>query len=660
MKRIALFRISGIIIILSLLFLLIPVTPVYASSITLSPTSGRIGSTVTVTGVITPAPSVETWANIYFSPNNINENTLITSANVRKKVAEVQIPDTSTSPNPALAGNFTKTFDVPASLTDGTIAQNVTSGTYYVYVTTYTQVSESLIKAKATFTVTIPTLDPLSPASGPPGTLVVVSGSNFPPSTALVFMFDTTIITPTSGHTSTLSTGLFISSITIPTTATAGSHNLTVTAGTGAGAVSATRTFTVTASPTLGALQPTSGPPGTQVAISGTNFPPSTNITFKFDNTTLTPTGSSQTGTDGSFASVLTIPTNATAGDHIITVTVGTTSLTATFTVTGGTTTPTLNAPTPDSGPPGTDVAISGSHFAASSAITVTFDTSTITLSGSTYTSTDGSFSGVIVIPASATIGAHTITVTAGATSATTSFTVTQAEPTTPPSSQNYSLDVELGGDYVGASISIASSGFIPNHPVTVSIDGQNVTQRNATESGLFFTSVKLPALKYGEHTISATDGTNTATAIFTIESKAPNTPQPLSPAMGEAISALASFDWEDVEDDSLPITYNLQIATSKTFDTNSIVINVTGITESQYTLTEDEQLRLSSEIIYYWREQAIDAAQNASGWTGAGEFTMVKPFEFIGWPLYLTIGLGGLVLFLLGMWVGRRTAFYY
>jgi hypothetical protein len=55
-----------------------------------------------------------------------------------------------------------------------------------------------------------------------------------------------------------------------------------------------------------------------------------------------------------------------------------------------------------------------------------------------------------------------------------------------------------------------------------------------------------------------------------------------------------------------------------------------------------------------------VDAALNESTWTGANEFSLAKPFEFTGWPLYLTIGVGALVLFLLGLWVGRRSAFYY
>lgn len=350
MKRISFIRISGIAIILSLLFMLIPVLPAYAAyTIALSPTTGRIGNTVTVTGVFSPAPTVETWAFVYFSPNNINVNTLIGSASTRKEVAEIQVIDTLT--DPVHAGNFTGTFTVPSSLTEGAISQNVTSGTYYVYVTSVTTI-ESTIKAKAAFTAINPTaiLDPLSPASGPAGTVVVISGSNFPASAALVFKFGTTTITPTAGHTSTLSTGLFLSSITIPATATPGPHTITVNAGIGSSAVTASATFTVTASASI-TLIPDSVAAGAQVTIVGANFLPSVALSFKFDAAAITiSSGDVATSSGGLFTTKITIPSTASAGSHSITATAGASSASGTFTVTNVTATLSLLSPT--SGPP--------------------------------------------------------------------------------------------------------------------------------------------------------------------------------------------------------------------------------------------------------------------------------------------------------------------
>jgi hypothetical protein len=652
MKHIKIFRIFGIALVLAILLTAIPVlAAVTTNTITLSSASGKVGDTITVHGIFIPG-SVMRIANVYFSPNNLIVGQSIALATTIKTVAVVEI--LNLTDDPVNAGNFTATFAVPFSLTEGTIAQNVTAGIpYYVYVTDTTElVPLSNIKAKATFTVTQgATLDTLDPTSGPPGTTVGISGNNFPASTPLVFKFDTTFITPTSGHTTTLSNGLFFSIITIPATATAGAHTITVTAG----ATTLTRTFTVTASAALDALQPVSGVPGAFVAISGTNFPASAAIVFKFDTTTLTPTGSSQTGSNGGFASIITIPSSAAAGAHTITVTVGTTERTATFTVTGTTASANLSPLSPAFGPVGTQVTVSGTNFPAGN-IAITFDGAPLTLSGNTQTS-GGSFTSIITIPQS-TATSHTITVTAGSSTATATFTVTgTATPTPTPSSL---LNIKAGGDTVGSSIAVAHAGFVPNSKVTVTYDGVKVAEDNTDASGFFVITFQAPSSMHGIHAITASDGTNIASANFTVESIPPIVPLPLSPGMGASVDLPATFDWADVIDASLPVTYNLQIATSANFTADSIVIDKTALTKSEYTLSELDELKLGGEVTYYWREQAVDAALNASDWTGAGAFTVSQPFTFTGWPLYLTICVGAVLIFLFGLWIGRRTAFYY
>lgn len=653
MKRVNIIRIFGIALILAILCATIPVLPVFAvQDITLSSSSGIIGQTITVHGTRFPADATERYATIVFSPNNVLVGSLFSGLTTYQFVGAA--PITTTTQNATDAGNFTKTITVPSTMTWGTIDQNVTAGQYYIYIRIDLLGTEgTTIASKAAFTVsTGGVLDPLSPSSGPAGTSVVITGSDFPASTAIVFKFDTTTITPTSGNT-TYANGTLLSSITIPSTATVGAHTITVIVGTS----ERTATFTVTASAALGALQPATGPPGTLVAISGTNFPASTAIVFKFDTATLTPTGSASTGPAGGFASIITIPATATAGSHAITVTVGTITKTATFTVTGASAT--LNPLTPASGPPSTTVSISGSHFAASTALVFQFDTTTLTPTGSTSTDSSGNFTSTITVPSSASVGAHTITVTAGSTTDTATFTVTEAATTTPPTT-NIPLSLNQSGDTIGSLVGIGGGGFLPNSSIVITYDGAQVAQTESNEGGFFVVTFEVPPSQHGAHTIVATDGVNTGNTTYTVESTSPNIPPPLTPAMGEAISLSAKFDWENVTDNSSPVTYNLQIATSDTFSTDSIVIDKIGLTESEYVLTEAEQLLLSGGATYYWREQAVDAAFNESDWTGAGEFTIMQPFEFIGWPLYLTISLGGVVLFVLGLWVGRRTAFYY
>jgi len=121
------------------------------------------------------------------------------------------------------------------------------------------------------------------------------------------------------------------------------------------------------------------------------------------------------------------------------------------------------------------------------------------------------------------------------------------------------------------------------------------------------------------------------------------------------------SFDWEDVTSESPPVTYILQIATDEDFTADSIILDKTELSESEYILTEMEELELASqETPYYWRIKAVNAALNEGEWTGVGEFYVTAPFDFPTWALYTILGIGAVLIFGIGYWLGRRTAFYY
>jgi len=120
-------------------------------------------------------------------------------------------------------------------------------------------------------------------------------------------------------------------------------------------------------------------------------------------------------------------------------------------------------------------------------------------------------------------------------------------------------------------------------------------------------------------------------------------------------------FDWEEVTAAAEPVSYTLQVATDDDFAKASIVLEETGLSLSEYVATEAESLELAErETAYYWRVRAIDAADSEGEWTGVGQFYVSKPFSFPKWAIYTLLGLGGLVLFAVGYWMGRRTAYYY
>jgi hypothetical protein len=638
-------RISGVALILALLLLVVPAAPALAFyDLALSPTQGTVGTSISVTGINFPVSTNTTTYTVilYFSSQQMAAGQSLESVIKKKTVA---------MPNTSSTGTFTTSFLIPAKFDDNS---NVVQGTHYLYACM--SGTPNTIQNYTLFTVISAALDPLSPTSGPAGTSVVVSGSNFPVSTLLVFKIDTTTISPASGDTATRTTGLFLSTITIPAGTAVGARTLSVTVGT----ATATATFTVTASAALDPLSPASGPAGTQVTITGSSFPASTVLVFKFDTTTRTPiSGDGATRSSGIFITTITIPATATAGVHTITVTAGTTTLSRTFTVT---VTATLDPLSPTSGPAGTDVTVSGTDFPTSTDIEFYFDATPITpKSGSTQTDTDGSFISVITVPSGAAVGTSTIEVTVGSSTISADFTVTAPTPTTPPSFTG-TLSINANGDAVGSSFVVYGNGFHPSGIVTIKYDDAAVATYTTDASGYFISvPLSVPASKHGVHTITATDNIYSISANFTVESVAPQIPQPLSPANRQVLKSPLKFDWADVTDVSSPITYTLQIASASGFAADAIILEKTALTASEYTLPEAEGLKLTGEVkTYYWREKAIDAAMNESGWTGAGEFSVAQPFKFTGWVLYVTIGVGAVLVFLFGLWIGRRTAFYY
>ena len=208
----------------------------------------------------------------------------------------------------------------------------------------------------------------------------------------------------------------------------------------------------------------------------------------------------------------------------------------------------------------------------------------------------------------------------------------------------------------------VGGSGFTPDANISVKYDDKEIATGKAGANGTFMSSIfNVPPGKHGEHSITASDGTHTSKITFTVESVPPRVPQPEKPEMGVKVKAPVTFAWASVTDNSSPVSYNLQVASASDFSASSIVLDKPALSKSEYILTEAEELKLAGqESSFFWRVKAVDAALNESDWTGAGQFSVAKPFKFTGWPLYLAIGVGVVLIFLFGFWMGRRTAFYY
>ena len=247
----------------------VPAEPTIAS---FTPTSGLIGTTVTITGT------------------NLTNGT-------------VKFNGTTATVTAATATSITCT--VPVGTTSGILAVTTTTGT---------------ATSSAPFTVTTavagtPTITSFTPGSGLIGATVTITGTNL---TGGTVKFNGTVAATTSISATSIT-------CSVPTGATTGTISVTNTGGTATSATSFTVTPAVGAAPTITSFTPNSGLVGATVTITGTNL---TGATVSFNGTAATTTAVSATSI------TCTVPTGATTGNIAVTTTGGTATSTSAFTVT--------------------------------------------------------------------------------------------------------------------------------------------------------------------------------------------------------------------------------------------------------------------------------------------------------------------------------------
>jgi len=199
---------------------------------------------------------------------------------------------------------------------------------------------------------------------------------------------------------------------------------------------------------------------------------------------------------------------------------------------------------------------------------------------------------------------------------------------------------------HVGTNVTAMGLGFAPNKEVAILYAGNHAKTVRTDSDGSFTAIFSAPKSRAGEHVVKASitdnDETKNVSAIFVMESNPPPIPELSSPADGGRVGffrrATPTFEWEEVFDDS-GVYYNMKVATSPGFEPDSILISETGLTETSYT--PEEPL---SNGVYYWTVQAVDWAQNESGWSEAqrvrvGRLPMwgfIAIFSFVGLLLIL------------------------
>ena len=216
---------------------------------------------------------------------------------------------------------------------------------------------------------------------------------------------------------------------------------------------------------------------------------------------------------------------------------------------------------------------------------------------------------------------------------------------------------------HVGMNLTVTGGGFPTNKDVDIMYGGSQVATAKTNAKGSFEVSFPVPESQHSAPQVTAEDAAeNEATAIFTMESEPPDTPELISPPDGSRVGFTGkvrpTFEWTAVSDDS-GVRYSLQIATSANVtDTGEFadpVVSVTDIVGTNYTLEKTEALPYGT---YYWIVQAVDGAENESGWTAARSFRagLLPLWAFIVIIVAIVAAIGAPVYF----FVIRRRIYYY
>jgi hypothetical protein len=523
-------------------------------------------------------------------------------------------------------GNFSVSFQVPP----------VPRGQYDITVTTPAPDTSSV----AYFTVT-PQIK-LASNSGRVGDQIAVSGTGFLANATVTLLLDNS-----SGGTVTAdSVGSFSNAmLTVPASAK-GQHSI---AGRDSSGNSPGLPFTTSQIMTVA---PASGAVGDKIGVTGRGFAATSPVTISIDGEPV-PTASPTTDAVGTFTAGAFVIPSLTAGKHRIVArdadgTDAAADISVTYKV----------ALTPATGTPGTVVRVTGDGFLANQPISIEYDNGPVVTNPTAIVSSGkGSFRGSFEVPGGLT-GTYSVEISDGTVTATASFQATlncTISQTTSAASPGY----------VGMELTISGSGFKPRTKVTINRDASPPTLLTTSVSdniGTFSATFTLPPTKSGEHTITATDGTNAKSFNLVIESEPPPVPAPLLPETGTKAGRPVRFHWKDVVDPS-GVIYNLQVTSDDKFE--KIVLEKDGITTSEYTLSDNETLpSVVKQAPYYWRVQAADNAGNVGDWSADNSFYLGLVLTLPNGEADVTVpamavyvgGAATVVIIVFAFWLGRRT----
>lgn len=470
----------------------------------------------------------------------------------------------------------------------------------------------------------------LSVSSGFAGDDITVSGTGFAAASGVTVYFNDKQLTVLT----TTAKGSFSKSGIVIPPSQKGSHTIKVV---DANNNLSTGVFTIQQKMTI---SPSSGPVGRKVIFTGTSFAADKLISVTINKKPISTSPSFMiTSPTGNFTGQFYMPAYA-VGAYNITISDGANEAAAVIEVTfGGQLNRIVGYVT-------SEVTYTGSGFIPGRVATLHFDGAPL---AEATVSPAGNLAAVFTIPASSG-GDHIIFVTDGTSNTTHTFTVFSVA----------SSQINRDRGYVGADIIFSGARFVPGKILTVYYDSLPITEATVDSNGNFSAGFRIPPGPGGAHSISTTDGINTANITFTMESIPPPAPLLLLPANDSELEDETAFLWEDVRDPS-GVTYTFQIAADAAFSTSNIsspIIDKSGLSFTEYTIYPEALPGVTPEVTkegvtYYWRVRATDNALNTGEWSDVGTFRI--PAEGPSWFLLSVIAEGGIFALLFGFWMVRK-----
>jgi hypothetical protein len=603
-------RLIPLVVVLLLLAIFLPSSPVYAAPVvSLTPSTGAVGTAVTITGTVFDSYKGDN-IHIFFDTSEIENSPIV-------------VPP---------EGVFSTEFTIPAASA---------AGQHWIEVRSETTSTSML--AKNYFTVEPAALS-LNINQGTVGSLVTLSGSGFYVDKSISVSY--TALTPDElGTVNASSTGRFTYQFPIPASA-AGFHKIVASNDVGN---SAEIEFKVLPSFKLNL---DSAGPGDAVTAGGTGFAGGSPVAVIFGSLGVANVLSDEFGSfeiDFYVPPFKPLPYSVRAQDIQ-----GNTDKVE-FTITAGA------ALSENIGATGTDLTVTGSNFEPGQTVTVYYDDIPVATAAA---DNNGDFSATFPVPPGG--GNHMITVSDGDSTKKYTFSLETDPPPVPalllPAdtsmtkaeayfdwsdvtdiSTPVTYNLEIAGDLNFASRVLIKTGITESEYTLLPGEVLAAEFKNAP----YFWKIK------------AVDGAGNESdwsdpMMFYVS--VPPVPSLILPAAEAPVELPIHFSWQAASSLSPPVTYHLQIAANPDFA--APILDKTGIAVAEYLLTEEGELPLEDSLAYFWRIQTTDNARNSGEWSPAGSFIFISASGFPAWATYMLISVGCLIAILIAFRAGRRMAY--